>query len=161
MVWLYIRYYLFLWFFSLTFSLRYKNFCIVKGFCFSGCQGDCSPVSNGASYSCPCDANQTPFIPSPYDQCPYYCYSSTPCACSYPPTNSSTPPSSTTDSHSGMWRIFLLDLYVFRTSERWNSATGFVKKTTGYWERGLIFRSLINLNFALIGESAAWCQSYG
>src|SRR6218665_1575266 len=54
-------------------SLRYKNVCIMKGFCFSGCQGECSPKSNGPSYSCPCDFNQNPFIPPPYYQCPYYC----------------------------------------------------------------------------------------
>src|SRR6218665_2506955 len=65
--------------------------------CFSGCRGNCAPVSNGASYYCPCDANQTPFIPPPYDQCPNGCYSNSPyCACSFPPSNTysnnSTPP---------------------------------------------------------------------
>src|SRR6218665_1598228 len=73
---------------------------MMNGCCSSGCQGNCTPVANGTSYYCPCDANQTPFIPPPYDQCPNGCvYASPYCACSYPPTvNSTSPPTSTTSS---------------------------------------------------------------
>src|SRR5688572_15364697 len=88
-------------FFSFTFSLHIFDFCIMNSYCSSGCQGNCTPVANGAGYNCACDANQTQYIPAPYDQCPTGCFNSSKyCACTLPLTTTTSPPT-TTALHSG------------------------------------------------------------